>query len=78
MYHLRGFPDELLGVTVDTRPVAADVVTGLQQHRTQRHVLYDPAGSDDLWRRTVGIESYAIAWPMEQPTSVLRDVFEGL
>ena len=78
MYHLRGFPDELLGVTVDTRPVADAVVAGLKEHRTQRHVLYDPEASDDMWRRTVGIENYAIAWPPRRPEPVLTDVFEGL
>ncbi|MEZ0448007.1 PIG-L deacetylase family protein [Cellulomonas sp. ICMP 17802] len=78
LYHLRGFPDELLGVSVDTRPVSDLVVAGLTQHRTQRHVLYDPAGSEDLWRRTVGRESYAIAWPPGEHATPLRDVFEGL
>jgi LmbE family N-acetylglucosaminyl deacetylase len=78
IYHLRSFPDELLGITVDTRPVAAVVVEGLKQHRTQRHVLYDPESSEDLWRRTVGIESYVIAWPPRNPAPLLRDVFEDL
>jgi len=78
MYHLRGFPDELLGITVDTRPVARSVAAGLLEHRSQRHVLDDPDLSDDMWRRTVGIESYAIAWPPREQVARLRDVFEGL
>jgi len=75
---VRSFPDELLGITVDTRPVARSVVAGLLEHRSQRHVLYDPGLSDDMWRRTIGIESYAIAWPPREQGARLRDVFEGL
>jgi N-acetyl-1-D-myo-inositol-2-amino-2-deoxy-alpha-D-glucopyranoside deacetylase len=41
MYHLRGTPDELIGVEVDTRPVGDQVLAGLKEHRSQRHVIFD-------------------------------------
>lgn len=78
VYHLRGFPDELLGITVDARSVAGTIVAGLTQHRSQRHVLFHPEASEDLWRRNVGIEWYAIAWPPGPRTPMLSDVFDEL
>jgi LmbE family N-acetylglucosaminyl deacetylase len=79
VYHLRGVPDDQIGVEVDTSPVARRIVAGLSEHRSQRHVIYEQDRSDKQWERTVSRESMVIAWPPKNPESpLLRDVFEGL
>ncbi len=35
VYHLRGVPDEQIGMTVDTSAVALRVVAGLREHRSR-------------------------------------------
>jgi len=78
MYHLRGTPDELIGVEVDTRPVTDHVLAGLKEHRSQRHVIFD-GDSDDEWRKISSRETHVIAWPPRTPGQKrLRDIFEDL
>ncbi|MBK8468288.1 MAG: PIG-L family deacetylase [Actinomycetales bacterium] len=79
MYHLRGTPDELIDVDVDTRSVAASVVAGLKEHATQRDVIFDPRGTDAEWPRYAKREFHVQAWPPRvEGSAVLADVFEGL
>ena len=79
VYHLRGVPDELIGMEVDTTAVADRIVAGLSQHRSQLHLISDPTRSAGDWRRTVGREFFVVAWPAREPEDpVLQDIFEGL
>lgn len=78
-YHMRGVPDEQIGVTVNTRAVAARVVAGLQEHRSQHHVMSDDPTDTEQWERRLGREWYVIAWPEREPGApMLADVFDGL
>ena len=80
VYHLRGVPDEQIGVSVDCSAVADRVVAGLLEHRSQLHVMQGAFPPDvGRWRRTVGREHLVIAWP-PRPASArtLGDVFEDL
>lgn len=79
VYHLRGVADDQIGVEVDTTSVASRIVAGLNEHRSQRHVIYGQDRSNEQWERSVGRESMVIAWPPVTPGApLLSDVFEGL
>ncbi len=79
IYHLRGIPDEQIRITVDCRGAAGRIVAGLQEHRSQLHVMSDDPTDTAQWERRVGREWYATAWP--EPTRdapMLTDLFDGL
>jgi LmbE family N-acetylglucosaminyl deacetylase len=79
VYHLRGVPDELIGITVDTSSVALRVVAGLREHRSQQHVIANPDVTDEQWARSTSREHYVVARPHRPVGSpLLTDVFEGL
>ena len=78
IYHTRGVPDEEIGVIVDCRSVSARIVAGLQQHRSQHHVMADDAEDTDRWQRVVTREWYAIALPRSEQAVGLNDILEGL
>jgi LmbE family N-acetylglucosaminyl deacetylase len=79
MYHMRGAPDQQIGITVDTRAVSGRIVAGLSEHRSQHHVIIDNPVDIERWERIVTREWWTIAWP-ERPTDVpmLTDMFEGI
>lgn len=77
-YHMRGVPDEQIGITVDCRAVASRVVAGLREHKSQLHVMSDDPTNTLQWERRVGREWYAIAWPQRRDAPMLSDLFEGL
>ena len=71
--------DEQIGVTVDCRSVSHLIVAGLQEHRSQHHVIIDDPADTERWQRIVSRECAVIAWPPRTPDQpMLRDVFEGL
>ena len=78
-YHMRGVPDEAIGVAVDCRDVASRIVNGLREHRSQHHVLsYDPEDVE-RWQRAVRREHHVLAWPpRDSGAAPLDDVFQGL
>jgi LmbE family N-acetylglucosaminyl deacetylase len=79
MYHMRGVPDERIGIVVDCRPVADRIVAGLGEHRSQHHVMSDDPKDAERWKRVVSRECWVVAWPDRPPGApVLTDVFEGL
>ncbi len=79
LYHLRGTPDELIDIDVDTQSVANLIVAGLKEHVTQRDVIFDPRGSDAEWSRYAKREFHVQAWPPRADGSaVLADVFDAL
>lgn len=78
-FHMRGVPDDLLHVDVDCRAVAGRKVAGLQEHRSQLHVMSDHPMQPGVWERRVGREWFTIAWPPTEPgTPPLPDLFTGL
>jgi hypothetical protein len=79
VYHLRGVPDEQIGISVDVSSVADRVVAGLREHRSQQHVITEEGVSDERWSRAASREHLVIAWP-ERPVGGprLASVFEGL
>ena len=78
-YHMRGVPDEQIGVFIDQRSVADRVVAGLLEHRSQHHVMFDDPTEVERWERIVSRDWAAIAWPPRDPAQPpLSDVFEGL
>jgi len=79
VFHMRGVPDEQIGVVVDCRPVAHRIVAGLREHRSQHHVMSDDPDDVARWQRVVSREWHVVAWPApESGTPPLADVFEGL
>jgi LmbE family N-acetylglucosaminyl deacetylase len=78
-YHMRGVPDEQIGITVDCRGVTGRIVAGLREHRSQLHVMSDDPANTDQWERRLRREWYTIAWPPpEGRAPMLNDLFEGL
>jgi hypothetical protein len=78
-FHMRGVPDEQIGIIVDYRSVAGRVVAGLSEHKSQLHVIIDDADDTDLWQRRLGREWWVIAWPPpEADAPMLTDLFDGL
>jgi hypothetical protein len=78
-YHMRGVPDEEIGVAVDCRSVSHRVVAGLRQHRSQHHVMSDDPEDVERWQRVVSREWHVVAWPPRPPSApILTDVFDGL
>ncbi|WP_456844688.1 PIG-L deacetylase family protein [Cellulomonas sp. P5_C6] len=79
LYHLRGVPDESIGIDVRTTAVARALFAGLREHRSQAHVLMPAGVDDDDFLRTGTYETHVIAWPPRAPGApCLADVFEGL
>lgn len=79
IYHLRPVPDDTIGVEVDTRPVRSNVLAGILQHRSQRHVILGSTLTRDQQLRVLGRESYVLAWPPRPlATPLLADIFERL
>jgi LmbE family N-acetylglucosaminyl deacetylase len=79
VYHLRGTPDEAVGVDVATTHVLPQLLAGLTEHRSQRHVLMPPGAEDGGFLRGPSHETYVVAWPPRLPGQpCLADVFEGL
>ena len=79
MYHLRGTPDDEFGITTDNRAVVDRMLAAMKEHRSQRHVIFDPEGTDDEWMRVMRRETWVIAWPPRGPgRPLLDDVFAAL
>ena len=78
-YHMRGIPDEQIGITVSCREAAGQIVAGLSEHKSQLHVMSDDPTNTAQWERRVGREWYAVSWPETDDRSrMLTDLFEGL
>lgn len=79
MYHMRGVPDQQIGITVDTRAVSGRIVAGLSEHRSQHHVIIDDPIDIERWKRIVIREWWTTAWP-ERPADapMLTGMFDGI
>lgn len=79
VYHLRGVPDDQIGITVDCRAVSHRIGAGLREHRSQHHVLSDVPDNPEQWDKRIKDEYHVIAWPTQEPGSpMLTDLFDGL
>jgi LmbE family N-acetylglucosaminyl deacetylase len=79
MYHMRGVPDEQIGITVDTRAVSDRIVAGLSEHRSQHHAIIDDPVDVERWKRIVTREWWVVAWPERAAGApMLTDLFDGL
>ena len=76
VYHLRGVPDEQIGADIDVSSVADQVIRGLKEHRSQRHVIARPGATDVQWARSVGREHYVVV--RGAPDHVLTDLLADL
>ena len=63
VYHLRGVPDEQIGITVDCRAVAGRIGAGLREHRSQHHVMSDVPDNPEQWDKRIKDECHVVAWP---------------
>lgn len=78
-YQMRGVPDQEIGVTVDCRGVATRIVSGLREHRSQHHVIFDDPDDVTRWQHVVSREWHVVAWPPRSAGDPqLHDVFQGL
>lgn len=76
-FHLRGVPDESIGIEVDTSSVIDRVLAAVRSHRTQWS--YQTMGDDRALAESLRLEHWVFGWPERPPGSpVLRDIFEGL
>jgi LmbE family N-acetylglucosaminyl deacetylase len=79
IYHMRGVPDREIGMTVDTRSVADRIVAGLQEHKSQHHVMSDDPNDTERWQRVNSRCWAVVRWPPRAPDALmLTDVFEDL
>ena len=77
-YHIRGIPDETIGITVDTRQVAELAVAAIRAHRSQWSPLQMDV-SDEVLAKSLRREDWVIAWPsLSQGGPVLTDILEGI
>lgn len=73
-YHLRGVPDETIGIVVDTSSVADTLVRAVRTHRSQWSYL--TVDNDRPLARGFRRESWVVHWPSMPSGVVLRDIFE--
>ncbi|MGH3457004.1 PIG-L deacetylase family protein, partial [Aeromicrobium sp.] len=79
VYHMRGVPDDEIGLVIDCRDVAHRIVAGLMEHRSQHHVMFDYPVDAERWERVVSRDWATIAWPERTASApLLTDIFEGL
>ena len=77
-YHMRGVPDDEIGMEVDCSTVSDRIVAGLLEHRSQHHSFIDDPDDVDRWRRIVRRTWAAVAWPPRPDGVVLTDLFDDL
>ncbi len=78
IYHMRGVPDDEIGMELDCSAVSDRVVAGLREHRSQLHSFIDDPDDVYRWQRIVRRSWNVVAWPPRQDGVVFTDLFEGL
>ena len=78
IYHLRGVPDDEIGIVIDTSSVAQHVRAAMREHRTQWADMNPTGVPEEDLVKSVSRETQVIAWPRERPATILTDVFDGL
>ena len=67
VYHMRGVPDEEIGLVVDCRSVAHRTVAGLREHKSQHHVMTDDPDDVDRLQRIMSRDWAMVAGPNAHP-----------
>lgn len=76
-FHLRGVPDDMIGVEVDTSAVVDRAVAAVRSHRTQWS--YQTMGDDRVLAESLRLEHWAFGWPERPPGApILKDIFDAL
>lgn len=76
-FHLRGVPDETIGIDVDTTAVIDRAIDAVRRHRTQWS--YSTMDDDAALAESLRREHWVIAWPPRRSADpVLEDIFDGL
>lgn len=75
----RGWPDEMVNVTIDVTPTVGAKWEALECHRTQ----FGPGNlfrrlPEETVKRLISREYFALAWPEPAPSEVLPDLLEDL
>ena len=78
VFHIRGVPDETIGISMDTASVAHRVRAAMKEHRTQWSDMNPEWIPEDALLRNVSLETQVIAWPPRESNKILSDVFEDL
>jgi LmbE family N-acetylglucosaminyl deacetylase len=78
VFHLRGVPDENIGIDIDTSSVAPLVRAAMLEHRTQWADMNPSGVTEGQMLRNVSRETEVIAWPPRARPKVLKDIFEDL
>ena len=78
VYHLRGVPDELIDIDIDTSAVAPLVRRAMQEHRTQWNDMNNPEVNEEQRVKSVSRETEVIGWPRRRPGRTLPDIFTDL
>jgi N-acetyl-1-D-myo-inositol-2-amino-2-deoxy-alpha-D-glucopyranoside deacetylase len=77
-YHMRGVPDEEIGLDLDCSSVSDRIVAGLREHRSQLHSFIDDPDDVARWQRIVRRSWDVVAWPPPTDGALLTGVFDGL
>ena len=75
-FHLRGVPNDSIGVEVDTSTTVDRALAGIRAHETQWS--YTTMGDDRALAESLRLEHWMIAWPSRTDGRMLTDVFEDL
>lgn len=79
IYHMRGVPDDEIGLVVDCRSVAHRIVAGLREHKSQHHVMSDDPDDVERWQKVVSRDWAVVTWPERAAGEpVLTDPFDAL
>ena len=76
-FHLRGVPDDQVGIEVKTELLVDRTIAAIRAQRTQWS--YTTMGDDRALAESLRSEPWVIVWPPRNPGSpILGDLFEGL
>jgi LmbE family N-acetylglucosaminyl deacetylase len=76
-FHIRGVPDDTVGIDVDTSEVVEATIKAIRAHHTQWS--YAAIASDHMLRDSLGREHWVIVWPPRpEGFAVLGGVFESI
>ena len=78
VFHLRGVPDENIGIDIDTSVVAPRVRAAMMEHRTQWADMNPLGITEEQMLRNLSRETQVIAWPPRDSRKVLKGIFEDL